>query len=169
MWYDTGQIGMLPIAQPDPNSNVPMYRQLSDSIRELIKSGRLERGGRLPATRELAGWLGLNRTTVSAAYDLLESEGLIAGQVGRGSFVAGAGQCGVEWEDILPQASHGAVARDVEISFASARPSELLFPIEEFREACAEVIRSDEAQNILQLGSPAGYAPLRRYLLQRAR
>ena len=44
---------------------------------------------RLPATRELAGQLGLNRTTISAAYTLLESEGLITGHVGRGSFVTG--------------------------------------------------------------------------------
>src|SRR5881398_3213877 len=70
-------------------SGVPLYRQVFEQIAAQIRSGDLARGARLPATRELAGMLGLNRTTVSAAYELLESEGLIAGQVGRGSFVTG--------------------------------------------------------------------------------
>ena len=85
------------------DSAIPLYRQLYEQIAQKIRSGALPRGERLPATRELAGLLGLNRTTVSAAYELLETEGLIAGQVGRGSFVTGllpgrsAGTGGVPW------------------------------------------------------------------------
>jgi DNA-binding transcriptional MocR family regulator len=45
----------------------------------------------------------------------------------------------------------------------------LLFPLEEFRATCEEVIHGDEAQVILQLGSPSGYPPLRRYLHDLAR
>ncbi len=120
----------------------------------MITSGRLRPGCKLPATRELAGQLGLNRTTVSAAYELLEADGLISGHVGRGSFVA---------------ARPAESGRLEPISFASSRPSELLFPTDDFRAACTEVIRSSDAQEILQLGSPAGYGPLRRYLLQQAR
>src|ERR1700680_2593061 len=74
----------------DSQSDVPLYRQVFQQLKDSINDGRLARGARLPATRELAGLLGLNRTTVSAAYELLESEGLISGQVGRGSFVTGA-------------------------------------------------------------------------------
>ena len=69
-----------------PDSEVPLYRQLYEQIARKIRSGEFGRGFRLPATRELAGLLGLNRTTVSAAYELLETERLIAGQVGRGSY-----------------------------------------------------------------------------------
>jgi 2-aminoadipate transaminase len=54
-------------------------------------------------------------------------------------------------------------------SFSRSRPSELLFPLTEFRRTCAEVIASDDAASILQLGSPSGYPPLRRYLLEQAR
>src|SRR5579885_939631 len=88
IWYGCQQIGMLPIGTLSPDSDQPLYRQLYQQIKGLIESGGLVRGGRLPATRELAGQLGLNRTTVSAAYELLEQEGLITGHVGRGSFVA---------------------------------------------------------------------------------
>jgi DNA-binding transcriptional MocR family regulator len=139
---------MLPISPLTPDDKSPIFRQLYGKMKEMIESGALSRGSRLPATRELAGQLGLNRTTVSAAYALLEAEGLISGQVGRGSFVT------------APAAS---------ASFSRSRPSELLFPLEEFRKSCAEVIASADAASILQLGSPAGYAPLRRYLLEQAR
>ena len=145
LWW---HIGMLPIQPLNSDGKSPLFRQLHERVKGLIESGVLPKGSRLPATRELAGQLGLNRTTVSAAYALLESEGLITGHVGRGSFVAQA-----------PASS----------SFSRSRPSELLFPLDEFRKTCAEVIASDEAASILQLGSPSGYAPLRRYLLEQAR
>ena len=136
-------------------------------------------GGRLPASRELAQQLGLNRTTITAAYKLLESDGLIRRHVGRGSFVAPQGQSslpGLPWPDLLaasgaappsplpPQPGGGKV-----ISFATSRPSEDLFPMASFRSVTDEVLASGEATEILQLGSPAGYEPLRRYLLRLAR
>ncbi len=79
---------MLAITNLDPDSDTPIYRQLYAHIRTAIESGTLPDGYRLPPTRELAGSLGLNRTTVSSAYDLLETQGLIKGHVGRGSFVS---------------------------------------------------------------------------------
>src|SRR5215475_638852 len=85
------------------DSEIPLYRQVFERIAARIRSGELARGERLPATRELAGQLGLNRTTISAAYEMLETEGLIAGQVGRGSFVTGTrdNAAGVVWSDLL--------------------------------------------------------------------
>src|SRR5579863_2180586 len=73
----------------DSQSGVPIYRQLGSYLQRLIEIGDLRSGDRLPPTRELAGQLGLNRTTISAAYDLLETVGLIKGEVGRGSYVCG--------------------------------------------------------------------------------
>ena len=96
-----GWMELRPNLQHD--SATPLYRQLYEEIAGRIRSGELEHGERLPATRELAGLLGLNRTTVSAAYELLETEGLINGQVGRGSFVTGplAAPAGVDWPALL--------------------------------------------------------------------
>jgi len=56
----------------DPGSETPLYRQLASFIHDLVSSGRLSAGDRLPPTRDLASQLGLNRTTVSAAYEVLE-------------------------------------------------------------------------------------------------
>ncbi len=144
-------IGMVNISQLDERSETPLYRQLFDRIAESIRNGQLRNGERIPPTRELAVQLGLNRTTVSAAYALLEEEGLLKGHVGRGSFVNFS----------MPAADR--------ISFASSRPAEEHFPLAEFQDTCREVISGPEASAILQLGSPSGYGPLRQYLLEEAR
>ncbi len=158
------------------DSEVPLYRQLFQQIASRIRSGELPHGERLPATRELAGLLGLNRTTVSAAYEMLEEQGLIAGQVGRGSFVKGpipaAG--GVDWGSLLEHGDPAAHAlpggfHSQTISFAMSRPSHALFPLDDFRASCEAVLARQDLAEILQLGSPAGYEPLRRYLFEEAR
>jgi len=163
------------------DSAVPLYRQLYEQIAQRIRSGGLAPGERLPATRELAGQLGLNRTTVSAAYELLESAGLIAGQVGRGSFVTrdsadspAQSASGVNWPTLLERADGVAAAHSGSlgasgISFVMSRPARALFPLDEFRASCAAVLERQDLADILQLGSPGGYEPLRRYLLNDAR
>ena len=157
----------------DHQSGVPIYRQLGVHLQRLIESGDLREGDRLPPTRELAGQLGLNRTTISAAYEMLEEGGLIKGEVGRGSYVS-AGQErapeGLNWSRVLTPSSAASwgSAANVAINFSSSRPSENLFPVEEFRETCREVLDSRNLKSLMQLGSPGGYEPLRRYLLDRA-
>ncbi|MGI8990588.1 MAG: PLP-dependent aminotransferase family protein [Bryobacteraceae bacterium] len=158
----------------DNHSEIPIYQQLSRHFAELIASGRLAAGERLPATRELAGLLGLNRTTVSAAYERLEADGLISGQVGRGSFVTGVRnpeRNGPNWEQLLRPtfavqlpSYAGAL-----LSFANSRPSERLFPLDDFRKSAQEVMDAPDFASVLQLGSPGGYEPLRQFLLAEAR
>ena len=65
----------------------PIYEQVRDSLRGLITSGVLQPGEKLPSVRELAGSLTINPNTIQRAYRELESEGYIASQPGRGSFV----------------------------------------------------------------------------------
>lgn len=142
---------MVSIPKVDQNSETPLYRQLYESIRTDILKGRLAKGDRLPPTRELAGSLGLNRTTISAAYELLEEEGLIRGHVGKGSFVAG-------------EMDAPAAVDDQPISFATSRPMEELFPLEDFRQTVREVSSEPSITSLLQLGAPQGYAPLRAWL-----
>jgi DNA-binding transcriptional MocR family regulator len=160
----------------DASAETPIYRQLYDYFTAQIESGKLDSGERLPATRELAGQLGLNRTTVSAAYELLEAEGWITGEVGRGSFVRPRPvqnpRQPLNWQDILERKAPAArtpLASGPVISFANSRPSELLFPLDAFRASCDAVLASGELSSILQLGSPGGYEPLRQYLLEAAR
>ncbi len=164
---------MLPRLDLGAQSQTPLYRQLYEQLKSAIAGGRMVRGERLPPTRELAGSLGLNRSTVAAAYGLLESEGLIRGDVGRGSFVEGVATEAprLDWESLIPtdDTMPAPAASDALISFSASRPSEMQFPLDEFRTTCREVIDSPQATQILQLGPASGYGPLRRYLLDDAR
>jgi len=143
--------------RPNSESSVPIYRQVAEFIKDEIVAGRYPRGGRLPATRELAEQLGLNRATILAAFSLLEQQRLIRSYVGRGSFVVGN----------PPDTPSGGEPEI--INFASGRTRKDLVPLESFRLTVEEVLAQDDLPALLQLGSTYGYAPLRRYLLDEAR
>jgi DNA-binding transcriptional MocR family regulator len=159
--------------QLNAGSEVPLYRQVAEYLRNLIDSGGLRAGDRLPPTRELAAQIGLNRTTISAAYASLEAEGLIKGEVGRGSFVSGFptnAPARIDWTSALTPAASAQPRSSqsrIRIDFTSSRPAAALFPLAEFQACCRKVLESPELPRLLQLGSPGGYEPLRRHLLDR--
>src|SRR5208282_2159475 len=175
---------MLPL-QIQPESHIPLYVQLRDQLRALVHSGELRSGDRIPASRELAVQLGVHRTTVANAYAELESEGLIRGHVGRGTFICAVNQArqftplprpngngGVRWEALFAdERGEEALSRltpnipDDAIAFVNARPSDEHFPIEELRRCCNAVLAKD-GRKILQLGVTDGYAPLKKVLLE---
>ena len=67
----------------DRQSAVPLYQQIKIYLRQGILSGSLSADTRLPASRQLAQDLGVNRITVENAYAELEAEGLIFLQAGQ--------------------------------------------------------------------------------------
>jgi DNA-binding transcriptional MocR family regulator len=70
------------------DGDAPIYERLVGALAADIASGVLAAGARLPPQRELAYRLGLGVGTVTRAYAEAERRGLLAGHVGRGSFVA---------------------------------------------------------------------------------
>jgi GntR family transcriptional regulator len=72
----------------DLESGVPIYMQLVDRIRHMVATGSLQPGQQLPTMRQLATDLRINYNTVGRAYLVLEQEGIISTQQGRGTFVA---------------------------------------------------------------------------------
>ncbi len=149
----------------DPSSTTPLYRQLADSVLSLIEKGAIQSGDKLPPTRELAIQLGLNRTTVAAAYSTLEEAGLIRGHVGRGSFVA---DISARFSPIQETLIPSRAVPGIHISFSNSRPAADAFPLALFRKIAKEVVDSAELSEILQLGPTHGYQPLRRFLLNDA-
>jgi GntR family transcriptional regulator / MocR family aminotransferase len=71
----------------DPRSGAKVWRWLYEEIRDAILSGRLKRGSRLPATRELAKQYGVSRGSVVVAFEQLQSEGYLEGRSGDGTYV----------------------------------------------------------------------------------
>jgi GntR family transcriptional regulator len=72
----------------DTSSNLPIYQQLAQQIREAIARGELEPDASLPSVRQLSRELVVNPNTVARAYTELEREGLLVGRPGRGIYVA---------------------------------------------------------------------------------
>ena len=66
----------------------PVYLAIRDALSDAIQSGRLGPGRRLPSHRMMATHLGVSVGTVTRAYRLALEQGLISGEIGRGTFVS---------------------------------------------------------------------------------
>jgi GntR family transcriptional regulator len=72
----------------NPQSGIPIYRQVVEQVRRMVASGQLVPGSDLPSVRELAVQHAVNPMTISKAYALLENEGLLIRQRGKPMQVA---------------------------------------------------------------------------------
>jgi 2-aminoadipate transaminase len=172
---------------PDRTKREPLARQIQLHIERLVSQRLLAPGVKLPATRELARELGVNRTTVALAYDELVASGWARAHVGQGTFVADQAPAGAEaprpsvprfdWSGFLSKSSQ-VIAADARrrlaysqvprpapgvISFAGGMPDASLFPTDAFRRVLNRVIR-DEGRELLQYYPARGYPPLREHL-----
>lgn len=71
----------------NPESNVPLNRQLYAGLREMILTGVLRGGAKMPSSRVLAERLGVSRFTTVAALDQLSAEGYLRAIHGSGTYV----------------------------------------------------------------------------------
>lgn len=71
----------------DGESDRPLYLQLYDGLREMILSGAIAGGARIPSTRVLSESLGVSRFTVVTAIDQLAAEGYLNSVRGSGTYV----------------------------------------------------------------------------------
>jgi GntR family transcriptional regulator len=72
----------------DPRSEIPLYQQIVDRVREGVARGWFKPGDKMPSVRELAIQLTLNHNTVAKAYQELERNGVIETLRGKGTFIA---------------------------------------------------------------------------------
>ncbi len=171
----------------DRSRGVPLARQIQAHLERLIAEGRLAPGVKLPATRELAQALGVNRATVAVAYEELVAAGLARAHVGQGTFVAerpaapvASGEearATLDWSGLFSRSARIVAAEEDRgralgvppaggervISFAGGMPDSALFPIDAFRRVLNEVLRA-EGEALLQYSPVGGYPPLRRHL-----
>jgi GntR family transcriptional regulator len=66
----------------------PMYKQITDQIKDSIASGGLQPEAKLPSIREMSRELNISEITIKRAYSDLENEGFIITRSGLGSYVA---------------------------------------------------------------------------------
>jgi 2-aminoadipate transaminase len=168
--------------QLDRHDRRPLYLQLVEQIQDLIRSGALPSGSRLPPIRQLANELGLTRLTVHNAYAELQADGWIESFVGRGSFVAEQPRVASKTlsalaSDPVPTLQSGSLSEVMRlahqpgiISFAQAAAAPETFPMRDFGRVTQQVLL-DAGATLFDYGVTQGELELRkqiaRYLLDR--
>jgi GntR family transcriptional regulator len=71
----------------DPTSDRAVFRQIADRIRDAIERGPLGEGDKVPSEAQLMEYYDVARMTVRQALQVLQSEGLVVAEHGRGVFV----------------------------------------------------------------------------------
>lgn len=168
----------------DRDSDLPLYQQIKDHFLQGILTGSLAPETRLPASRQLAHDLGVNRITVETAYSELEADGLIYSRVGSGTYVlptplitlpplpkSGSDIAWPLWQQnvqigdpALDTVETNQTVKSVHhsdlISFSEGTSASHLFPADDFRKVLQTVMRRD-GMSALEYGESNGYAPLR--------
>ncbi|NDW47270.1 PLP-dependent aminotransferase family protein [Ruegeria sp. PrR005] len=154
--------------------------QLYMALRDMILSGALRAGERLPATRTLAKEVGVSRTTVIDAIDRLVAEGMLVSRIGAGTYVSETLE-----DQSVTAPSQGAVSagRKPRLSyvishaepayarrawlphkpraFVTALPALDAFPMAHWARLSARHLRGGRG-DVMGYGQPKGLAALRR-------
>ena len=96
---------------------IPIYEQIVDQIKTLIRIGKLEENDMLPSVRSLSKELKISALTVKKAYDYLENEGFVVTVHGKGTYVAASNS------EIQEEEQRKEVELDIEMAVKKARRS----------------------------------------------
>ena len=153
----------LALTLPDRRAGSTITGWLYDELRAAILSGRLSRGARLPATRDLATRHDVSRGVVVSVFEQLCAEGYVTSRVGAGTSV-----CTTLPEDVLSRAQTPPPdtrarpqrpARTVR-PFCPIEPALDEFPIRTWARITARVL-ARVGPGSLARGEPAGARALR--------
>ncbi len=147
----------------DGLADTPMYEQLYRYFVSEIRMGRLKQGEKLPSKRALCAHLGVSRSTVETAYELLAAEGYIRSRPKSGYYVSDYVVFDAEEPRPLPsfpRAEQPAATSVFDLSTASVDVS--LFPYSSWARLNKEVVYS--SPELLQRGDRQGDPALREAL-----
>lgn len=161
------------------NEEEKIHTQIERHIKENIENGMLQKGCKLPSTREVSKIISVSRNSVILAYETLEEEGIIESIKGKGTFVKiekklNDGDLNINWDNMI--SGYCKCCEDLDIvknelpwkkgmiSFKSIAPDESLFDLEEFKRSFLTAF-SLEGDKLLNYGYAKGYKPLIEYLM----
>jgi GntR family transcriptional regulator/MocR family aminotransferase len=145
------------------HTNVPLFVQIREQLRDLIQRGVLRPGMRLPPVRTLASVLKVNQITVAKTYRELVEAGLVEGRRGGGSFIRGLPGFRMQSDDadraptqpMLAERLYELARAPGVISFSSNYPRLDDANVAEFQACLTETVRRD-LQSAMQYDLPAG-------------
>ncbi len=138
-----------------------LRRRLADCLRDVIERGDLAVGARLPPERTLGAHLGLSRTTVIGAYDLLRDEGWIRSWRGSGTFVAAPKGAQGHRDQLVAHLARNPLFSGLidspatTVDFAAASPGAAAPVADAARSAVADLTGHLRGHGYLTLGLPA--------------
>lgn len=136
----------------DPRSDIPMYEQIYQYIKEDIQSGRLACGVKLPSSRSLAGYLEISRSTVELAYEQLLSEGYIETKPRKGVFAAQIDELyQFQREEQQRTERHAEQKEKYRYDFSPSGIDLKSFPYAVWRKLSREVLLDDRAETFHRL------------------
>lgn len=150
----------------DKKSNMPIIQQIYSQIRDMILSGKLKEGKKLPSTRAVAQELNVSRNVVIEAYDQLMSEGYIQSHKGSGTYITEGLQVEIlkESPSIQKQISIKDQEAFIKINFRSGIPALDYFPHNKWGQIYKSVCAQIQPQN-LGYSETMGHLRLRKTLV----
>ncbi len=151
----------------DPKGKTPMYEQLYTAIAEAVRTGALRHGEKLPSKLALCALLGVSRSTVETAYELLRAEGYVTARARSGFYAADyvplqAQEEAPPFPAIRPQEGTGRE----EALFSTSAVDVSRFPYASWAKLYREVVYN--SPELLQRGLPQGEWSLRTALARMA-
>jgi GntR family transcriptional regulator/MocR family aminotransferase len=146
----------------------PLYMQLYQYIRQLIQTGVLNDGTKLPSIRSVQLQLHISKTTVESAYQLLMAEGYVVGKPRSGFVVVQPLTEGPPLKPIMDFSGDTHTEDPVTeafIDFSLLDVDRDSFPNKAWRSALTEAV-SRYSSTLHQYGDPKGEIALRRSIAQ---
>ena len=147
------------------NEDSLLYMQLYDYYKELILSGKMKEGAKLPSIRQCASQLQVSRTTAEMAYMLLAADGYIISRPQSGYYVTGLWQEHNRRKERKKE-SAGRLEKlppeKIKIDFASTSGGQESFNLDLWRRYVKSALRQSE--RLITYGDPQGEEDLRRVL-----
>jgi GntR family transcriptional regulator/MocR family aminotransferase len=151
----------------DKTSEIPLYEQIYNGLKQNIEEGRLERNYHLKSLRILEKELGVSRNTIDRAYQQLVAEGYIRAVHGQGYFVEDIGS-DVFRDIVVPKPvslpEHSSKKIKVKYDFEYESIESELFPWRKWKKYIHEALLLEESGSSISYESGKGNLKLRESL-----
>ncbi|MCM3117809.1 GntR family transcriptional regulator [Neobacillus sp. MER 74] len=119
------------IIRIEPDSDIPIYQQITNQIIEGIARGSIQPGDSLPSVRAFAADLGVNMHTVNKSYHQLENKGIIRIAPKSGAVISSPQDFNASASDKLKEAFKPLIAESIVIGMSNEQIQELVTSIME--------------------------------------